>query len=186
MEVRQTIDDLRLSVEHIAGEDELLAIIVDRLTALRQVFPFQRSVFTPGDIEFLKSLTGLSDHLRTFVELREEAVDVVSVEEYEDIVTRLTRTKGALADFPVGKRVAKSIRELDEKLPATQARNEANRQFRLGGRIHALEQTPRLCPQGHLMVIRTSTRGDFWGCSQFPVCWKTAQLTTDQRDLLTQ
>ena len=29
--------------------------------------------------------------------------------------------------------MAKAIRELDEKLPAIQARNEANRQFRLGG-----------------------------------------------------
>jgi hypothetical protein len=101
MEVRQTIEELRLSIEHIAAEDELLGIIVDRLTALRQVFPFQRSVFAPSDIEFLRSLTGISDYLRAFAELRDEAVDVGSVKEYEDIVTRLTHTKGALADFPI-------------------------------------------------------------------------------------
>ena len=123
-------------------------------------------------------------HLRAFAELREEAVDVESVKEYEGILTRLTHAKGALADLPVGKRVAKAIRELDEKLPAIQARDEANRQFRLGGRIHALEQNPRLCPQGHPMAIRTGTRGDFWRCSQFPLCWKTAQLTPEQGDLL--
>jgi hypothetical protein len=80
--------------------------------------------------------------------------------------------------------VAKAIRELDEKLPAIQERDEANRQFRLGGRIYALEQNPRLCSQGHPMVIRTEPRGNFWGCSQFPLCWKTAQLTPEQRDLL--
>ena len=66
MEVRQTIDDLRYSVEHITAENELWGIIVDRLTALRQVFTSQRRVFTPGDIEFLQSLTGVSDHLRAF------------------------------------------------------------------------------------------------------------------------
>ncbi len=184
MDVRQTIDDLRLSVEHIAAEDELLGIIVGRLTSLRKAFPIQRPVFTPGDIEFLRSLTGVADHLRAFAELREEAADVASVKEYEDIVSRLTLTKGALADFPVGKRVAKAIRELDEKLPAIRGRDEANRQFRLGGRIHAIEQNPRLCPQGHRMVIRRGKRGEFWGCSQFPLCWKTAQLTPEQGDLL--
>src|ERR1035438_9525324 len=111
MEVRQTIEDLRLSVEHIAAEDELIGIIVDRLMALRQVFPFQRSAFTPSDIEFLRSLTGVLDHLRAFVELKEEAVDVGSVEEYEDIVIRLTQTEGTLARLPVAKRVAKGMRE---------------------------------------------------------------------------
>ena len=184
MEVRQAIDDLRHSVEHVTADDELLGIIVDRLTALRQIFPSQRSIFTPGDIEFLKSLTGLSDHLRTFGELREEAVDVGSVKEYEDIVTRLSHTKSALAGFPVGNGVAKTIRELGEKLPAIRQNDEANRQFRLGGRIHTLEQNPRLCPRGHVMVIRTGKSGEFWGCSQFPSCWKTAQLTSEQSDLL--
>jgi hypothetical protein len=185
MEARETIDELRLSVEHIAAEDELLGIIVDRLTALRQVFRSQRFVFTPGDIEFLKSLARLSDHLCAFVELREEAVDVGSVKEYEEILTRLTRTKSAFADLPVGKRVAKAIRELEEKLPAIRQNDEANRQFRLGARIHILEQNPRLCPRGHRMVIRTGKSGEFWGCTQFPWCWKTAQLTPQQGDLLT-
>jgi hypothetical protein len=167
MEVRQTIDDLRDSVEHLTDEEELLAIIIGRLTGLRQLFLPQRSAFSPGDIEFLKSLTGISDHLRKFAELKEEAADVGSVHEYEDIVSRLNFTKGALADFPVGKRVAKAIRDLSEKLPAIRQNDEANRQFRLGGRIHTLEQNPRLCPQGHVMVVRTGKSGEFWGCSQF-------------------
>src|ERR1039458_3730965 len=173
MEVRQAIDDLRYAVEHVAVADELLGAIADRLSALRQMFPSQRSKFTPADIEFLKSLTGLSDHLRTFGEVREEAVDVGSVKEYEDIVTRLTHTKSALADLPVEKGVAKAIKDLGKKLPAIRQNDEANRQFRLGGRIHTLEQNQRLCPQGHLMVIRTGKSGEFWGCSQFPWCWKT-------------
>jgi hypothetical protein len=56
MEVRQVIDDLRSSLEHVTPEDELLKVIADRLTALRQSFPSHRSLFTPSDIEFLKSL----------------------------------------------------------------------------------------------------------------------------------
>jgi hypothetical protein len=75
---------------------------VHRLRALRQIFPSHRSTFSPGDNEFLKSLTGLADYLRTFGQLREEAVDAGSVKEYEGIVTRLTRIKGAIANLPVG------------------------------------------------------------------------------------
>jgi ssDNA-binding Zn-finger/Zn-ribbon topoisomerase 1 len=86
--------------------------------------------------------------------------------------------------------VAKTIRELGEKLPSIRENDEAKRQFRLGGRIHTLEQHPRTCPRGHLMVIRTGKSGEFWGCSQFRLCWKTAQLaqlaqlTSAQGDLL--
>jgi hypothetical protein len=64
MQVRQAIDDLRSSLEHITAEDELLRIIADQLTALRQSYPSHLSSFTPRDIEFLKSLGVISDHLR--------------------------------------------------------------------------------------------------------------------------
>jgi len=36
MEMRQAIDDLRSSLEHITAEDELLGIIADQLTALTE------------------------------------------------------------------------------------------------------------------------------------------------------
>ena len=72
MEVRRVIDDLRFSVEHITAEEELLQVITDQLTALRQSFSSHRPLFTPGDIEFLKTLTGISDYLRAFVELKKE------------------------------------------------------------------------------------------------------------------
>ena len=185
MEARQHIDDLRDSVEHIADDEKLLAIIDDQLPVLRQLFRSQRSAFTPGDIEFLTSLTGVLDHLRAFADLKEESIDVGSVREYEDIVIRLTQIKSALADIPVGKRVAKAIRELGEKLPAIQQNDEANRQFRRSGRIHVLEHDAPLCLSNHSMVIRIGSRGDsFWGCSRYPFCKNRAQLTPEQRDLL--
>ena len=107
------------------------------------------------------------------------------MKEYEDLLIRLTRTRDVLAGLPVGKKVTEAMRELGAKLPTIQGIDEANRQFRTGARIHTLEQSSRLCSMGHLMVIRTGKRGDFWGCSHFPLCWDTAQLTHKQRDLLT-
>ncbi len=185
MEVRQVIDDLRSSLEHVTPEDELLAVIADRLTALRQSFPSHRSLFTPSDIEFLKSLSVISDHLRAFIELKEELLSVGSLKEYEDIVNRLTHAKGALACFPVGRRVAKEIRALNERLPAIREQDEAQRQFRHNAGILDLEKTPRRCPRNHPMVIREGTHGHFWGCSRYPFCSATAQLTPEENDLLT-
>lgn len=184
MEVRQAIDDLRSSLGHITAEDELLGVIADRLTALRQSYPSHRSLFTPSDIEFLKSLGAISDHLRAFIELKEELVSVSSLKEYEEIVGRLTRAKGALACFPVVRRVAKQIRGLNERLPAIRQQDEAQRQFRLNARILDLQQNPRQCPRRHPMLIREGTRGHFWGCSRYPFCCATAQLTPEEHDLL--
>ena len=100
MEVRKAIDDLRSSLEQIAGEEELFRVISDGLTALRQSFSPHRSLFAPSDIEFLKRLAEISDHLRGFIELKEELPNVDSLKEYKEVVSRLTQTKGALAELP--------------------------------------------------------------------------------------
>jgi hypothetical protein len=184
MQVRQAIDDLRSSLEHITAEDELLGVIANHLTALRQSYPSHRSSFTPSDIELLKSLGVISDQLRAFIELKEELASVSSLKEYEDIVSRLTRAKGSLASFPVAKRIAKEIRGLNERLPVIREQDEAQRQFRLNTRIVDLQRNPRRCPRHHPMAIREGTHGHFWGCSRYPFCSATAQLTPAENDLL--
>jgi hypothetical protein len=184
VEVRQAIDDLRSSLEHITAEDELFGVIADRLTALRRCYPSHRSSFTPTDIEFLKGVGVISDDLRAFIELKEELASVSSVKEYEDIVSRLTRVKGALACFPVARRIAMEIRGLNERLPAIREHEKAQRQFRLNLRILVLQQNPRRCLHHHSMVIREGSHGHFWGCSRYPACCATAQLTCEENDLL--
>jgi len=185
LEVRQAIDDLRSSLEHMTAEDRLLGIITDRLTSLRQLFPSHRSLFASSDIEFLKSLTAVSDHLRAFIVLREELTDVDSLKEYTDMVGRLASAKSGLACFPVARRVAKEMRELSERLPVIREQDQAHRQFRLRARILDLQQNPHRCRRNHPMVIREGQRGHYWGCSRYPFCYETAQLTSEQNDLLT-
>jgi hypothetical protein len=90
----------------------------------------------------------------------------------------------ALGGFPVGRRIAKEIRELNERLPEIRQQDEGRRQFRLSARTLELEKTPRLCPRRHPMVIREGTRGHFWGCSRYPFCSATAQLTAEESQLL--
>jgi hypothetical protein len=184
MEVRQAIDDLHASLERVTVEDELLGIITDRVAVLRQSYPAHRASFTARDIEFLKSLDGVSGQLRSFIETKEELASVNSVKEYEDLVCRLTRAEGSLASFPVTRRIAKEIRALHEKLPVIREHDETNHQFRLSAQVFDLEQKSRRCHRRHPMVIRRGTHGHFWGCSQYPFCCETAQLTREERERL--
>jgi hypothetical protein len=180
MEVREIIDGLRSSVEHIIAEDELVEVIATGLTALRRAFPSHRSLFSPSDIEFLKNLSGVSDHLRGFIDLKEESRTVRSLDECMDVLSRLTQTRDALGGLAVAKRVAKEIRELHERLPAIRDQDKLQRQCRLNMRIVDLEQKPRRCSRNHPMAIREGLRGHFWGCSKYPFCQDTAQLTPEQ------
>lgn len=184
MEVRKAIDDLRFSLENITSEEELHRLITDRLTALRQCFPSQRPLFMPTDIDFLKSLTPVSSHLRAFIEVKEELASVDSLREYTEIVSRLTEIKDALRTHAVAKRVRKEIRELSERLPAIRGNDEAQRKCRINARIQNLEQTARHCRRHHPMVIREGQDGYFWGCSRYPFCHATVQLTAEESDLL--
>jgi len=184
MEVHKIIDDLRFSLEHSFSEDMLLHVITDQTAALRQSFRLERSAFSPIDIEFLKSLRAISSHLSTFIELKEELPDVDSIDEYATTMQRLVSLKNALASFPVGKRVGKEIRELNERLPSIRALDKANKEFRFCSRIADLEQDACRCARNHPMIIRKGTHGHFWGCSKFPFCMCTSPLTSLREEAL--
>jgi hypothetical protein len=184
VDVENIVAGLRLSLETIVSEDNLLLVITERVTTLRESFPSHRRLFTPSHIEFLKSLAPVSDRLRSFIEVKEELVDVGTLAEYNAMVSRLTEIKGALGALPVRKRVMKEIRGLNERLPAIRERDGATRQARADTRIFELNQDPRHCRRNHAMVIRNGPRGYFWGCSRYPFCVEMARLTPAEKDRL--
>lgn len=142
MDVRHAILELQYSLEHIASEQDLLQAVSGGLGALRESYPSNKSAFTSDDIAFLKNLNGILGRLRGFVELNDELRDVASLEEYEDAIGRLSHIKAALQGLPVVRRVAKEIRELNERLPGIRDQHMLNRDFRLNGRIGEVERNP--------------------------------------------
>ena len=116
--------------------------------------------------------------------MKEELASVDSLREYTEIVSRLTEIKDALRAHAVAKRVRKELRELNERLPAIRENDEAQRKCRINARIQNLEQTARHCRRHHPMVIREGQDGYFWGCSRYPFCHATGQLTAEESDLL--
>ncbi|MGA2116026.1 MAG: topoisomerase DNA-binding C4 zinc finger domain-containing protein [Bryobacteraceae bacterium] len=181
MDVQEGIEEIRRSLEQVVSEKELLRTISESLTALRRLFPSNKSLFTPGRIEFLRKVAELSCQLSSFIEIQEELADVTSLRQYTFLMNQLADMKVALASFPVAKRVRKEMRELNEKLPGIRERDGAEQQFRTDARIREMEQDPPRCPLGHAMVIREGRYGYFWGCTRYPSCQETKQLTSEQR-----
>ncbi len=186
MEVKQHIESLRFSLEHEKGEQELVQVIQDRLAILRVGFQANKAQFKEADTRFLKGLNSICKHLQDFIELQEECKDLDDLTEYEEIVSRLAHVKAALTGLPVVVRVAKEMRELNERLPGIRDRDRNRRQSRLSARIVDLEQrTERRCEANHVMVIRSGRAGDyFWGCSRYPFCDQSARLTVEERQCL--
>jgi hypothetical protein len=160
-------------LEQTILEEDLLLGIQNGLPALREAFPAQRDLFAPADIEFLQSLKPISGHLQAFIALREKLAKAVPVEECEPALKQLTHIKEALVRFPVGKRVTAEIRQLHEKLHPGRC-----------ARIDKLNQRPPLCKHGHAMMVREGRRGYFWGCSNYPFCEETAELSAQQKGYL--
>ena len=83
MEIRQTIENLRASLEQVLSEDDLIEQVEGQLAALRALHPAHRAEFSAADIEFLKALNSVTDQLRAFIALQEELPDIQSAAEWE-------------------------------------------------------------------------------------------------------
>ena len=184
MDVQRTINELKSSLEHSTAEEELLETIRGKLAALRKAYLSDRRSFCEDHLAFLNSLASVSDHLRTFVEIKEELADVRGLKHYGFLMNRLAELRGALASFAVSQRVGKEIRELNKKLPDIRQKDEAKEQSRISARIVDLEQEAPHCWRHHRMVIREGQYGYFLGCSRFPTCEQTKQLKPEERDKL--
>jgi hypothetical protein len=169
VEVQKIIDELRLWLENVVSEDELLRVITERLAALRQAFSLDRAAFTPDHIAYLKSVGRTAEHLRLFVELRQELAYVGTLDDYREMERRLDDLKDELSPFAVSRRVAKEIRELHERRTAIQIQESAHKLFEV-------EHGAPNCRCHHPMVLRRGRNGDFWGCSRYPLCTVTASV----------
>ena len=96
MPVRTTIAALHEALENTISEQDLSDMIDDRRPRVRLLYLSGEQAFTSADVEFLKTLGSVSDHLRAFIELKEELPLIDSVVKYENVINRLNRLKSAL------------------------------------------------------------------------------------------
>ena len=84
---------------------------------------------------------------------------------------------GALADYAVAERAIEELEALPAVLPAIQAEEQDEEEARKQRVLR--EAAP--CPAGHPMSLRRGKRGMFWGCTEYPTCRETRELSADER-----
>jgi hypothetical protein len=172
MDIQKTIDELKRALDHTISEEEVLEIISGRLAVLRESFRSGAGSFTYHQIEFLKELTPISNHIKSFVDLKGELSDVHTMEDYSRLVSQLSEIKKKLEPFAVAKRVAKEIRELHERLPDIKLQDQTRREFRVQARILELEQDAPRCQHKHPMVVREGPTAIFGAAANILIARK--------------
>ena len=184
MEPQKTIDDLTQVLGEMYAEDMLHTLLETRLSILRVLYRSNKEVFSNEHILFLQKVGQIDTAIVAFIRLREELEEVLNVEDYHRLMAELAQIRETLSGTAVIQRVEKEIRSLREKLPKLEEQVRIAQQIRLQSRRRQVERNAPVCPDGHAMVIRESTRGYFWGCTWFPNCAHTKRLSRDEEKML--
>lgn len=184
MNIEADIRSLRELVERETAEAVLAASIDECLGQLRELYRRNRKAFTNDDVRFLQWVGNVSVTLQEFINEMGELSDIYDFEQFSACQSRLLAIRDRLTGLPVEKRVAKELRELNERMPtlakcvALEADSDERR------RRHILQSNTPNCPRGYPMVLRLGDGGYFWGCSRFPWCEYTTRLTEGQKQKL--
>ena len=98
-----------------------------------------------------------------------------------EVIGRLYPLVESLDGLAVAGRVRKEIRELLERAREMPTRAASKKSAALSKGIQRLlAQAPTCRKCGSKMVVREGNGSFFWGCSTFPKCWSTRQLTKSE------
>jgi hypothetical protein len=178
------VEDLERAVRETASEHKLRDALQGGLSTLRSRYRRAPNRFGDREIARLHQLRGVLDDVTRSMDLMEKATYAQNAADYESLRRDLKDLAAKLAPLPIGQTLVKELQRLPVRPPAIQAAEKAQRQARQAGVISGLEASAERCPEGHVMKIRHSTRGPFWGCSEYPTCHATRVLKPEELTLL--
>lgn len=179
------IAEIHSALDSNTREFELLALIENRLTVLRQRYKTHRNEFSSEGIEFLRSLSPLQEALREFGETIDEKDWVRTRDDAQEIASRFSDLAELLSPYLVSKRAEMEIRDVLAKAKTLPFAAVSAGEAEFKRRFFALESTAKPCLKcGAKMVLRESQYGYFWGCSTFPRCFSRKWLTKEESEQL--
>jgi hypothetical protein len=184
MEPDNTIQKLSQALQEVHSEHELHLIITKSLEFLRSLYSQARTSFNEEHITFLQAVVNIDKAILSFIELKNSINHIDNMDDYNDSITELTNLYKVLRDFPVRKCVGKELRALRDKYNEIIKNRQKTITVNIQIKIAQMEQRPPSCPKGHTMVIREGENGYFWGCSHFPRCFYTKELSKKEREFL--
>lgn len=180
---KSIINSLRIVFASEVSENRLVDAIDVSMKMLQATNLQNNDLFSESDANFLQKAGDVKYVLKLFIDTLEDIEDVYDESDYLVVSKKLNAINAALQGMPVAGRVAKEIRQLQERLPDLRKRevieNSANLE-RVKKRI--ITESPK-CSKGHVMVLREFPQY-FWGCSNFPWCKETKQLSQNHKKML--
>ncbi|CAM2070077.1 Topoisomerase DNA-binding C4 zinc finger domain-containing protein [Sulfidibacter corallicola] len=160
-------------------EEQVIGRISGVLEQMRSAYRQQADLFDAAQIEQLKLWGHRMDLLTRFLELVEDFDLISDRADFNDAVTELKEIQSEFAGMKLEQRIAREMRALQQQLPRIQA------QTRNKG-LAAIERQAPKCKNNHPMTLRQGPDNWFWGCSKFPNCRETQELSEEQQIQLAQ
>ena len=183
--IRKLIEELVDVVTNRIVEKSLVSYSETIFESLRQAWQTERKQFKEDDVRTLKKIRYQLCALKKFLQEQEEFSGIDTVEDAEEVITRLDSILKYLDGLAVAGRVRKEIRELNERKVTMPSESERKKSLELSIAINQLKRNAPLCRKcGNRMVLRKGEDTYFWGCSTFPQCWNTRQLKQSELDSL--
>ncbi len=160
---------------------ESINVLLDTLKRAKLHQPEDFNQNMCGELEdLIRKRKAVSD----FILLQEDFNSIRYQEDLNEIVSDFYELMTILEEAEVNKRLDKEIRQLIENKSDLPTRNLGQCEIERKSAIIRLDANApecRLC--GSKMVIREGGRREyFWGCSTFPKCFSSRNLTNDQMD----
>lgn len=185
-EPQATISKIRNILDEVYAEEQLYESLSHCLKYLREIYRRNKLLFSDEDIVFLQKTNEINKSVASFIELRDEFVQIKSLEHYHELLAVLVLLRDCFDGLAIKIRVEKEIRGLFEKRGITERLEEKKYETELNNKINKLERNAPNCPQGHKMVIREGKYSLFWGCSKFPACSATKGLNMEDKKFLSE
>ena len=184
MDSEAAILELEQAILTCPDENRLYELFSTTLGRLRRLYQSNPQALTPLQIARLRKLREHTRLLSQFIELQQNMLNIHNAAQCLKFIAKLESLAEPFHNCAVVQRIQKEIRELHEKLPMFQEREQAmlNVLVRIRGR--QLENLAPHCRRGHPMVICRGPNGYFWGCSRFPRCKDRLTLSAYEKKKL--
>ena len=179
-DIEHAIAAIEHCIQTTASELDLVEQIDDGLECLRASYRCAKGSFEPADLKRLWFASHIRALAQDLMQLRQEIAAVRDDRDYRALESALVELEEGLRDTAVVTRVRKELAELEGKSPSLRATKEELAEARAAARERETEARVDPCPQGHRMVLRESKRGLFWGCSHYPACRATRNLSKEE------
>ncbi len=182
-DVERAIVVLEECIRATGSELDVVERLDRGLEALRASYRRSQESFGPADLKRLGFVAHIRELAAELMQLRQEIACARDLRDARGIETALVELEEGLRETMIVKRARKELSDLDAIRGCQRASKEDLQQARAAAQLREMQARADACPQRHRMVLRESKRGLFWGCSRYPACRATRDLSEKERAL---